>query len=419
MLWIAWLLACTSRPDVVVIGGGPAGMAAAIEAADEASVVLVEGRGVLGGSLMLASGATALPTAAHWGEGPPSRQRYVARVRPDVIDWTTSLGAVWEPIPDPTGVGPTLMAPRGGGGALTGVLAAELERRGVTVRTGVRAVELVPGDDWTVVLGDASRLQADAVIIATGGFMANVARVRRDLDLDVAVIRGAPRWADGAGAGLATANGAAVDPPSVLLYGHGVPHPDDPTRALMVVEAKGAWAVGADGTPISGITSPRGNSGEALRRAGGTGWLIADGRSAPHLRLWDIQTQTFIGTEAAGGPPLGSLAALAAYTAIPVETLAAGLAVDAPTDLQPLRAQYGFVALPLRLTTAKALSGLRTDLDGRVLDAAGAPVVGLFAAGEVMGFGSPYAGAIPLDSTMVAGAVLTGRVAGRTASTIY
>ena len=45
------------------------------------------------------------------------------------------------------------------------------------------------------------------------------------------------------------------------------------------------------------------------------------------------------------------------------------------------------VAVRLHVLTRKTLGGLQTDLSSRVLDAAGAPIDGLYAAGEVAGFG--------------------------------
>lgn len=45
------------------------------------------------------------------------------------------------------------------------------------------------------------------------------------------------------------------------------------------------------------------------------------------------------------------------------------------------------IAVRLNILTRKTLGGLQTDLSGRVLDASGAPVPGLYAAGEVAGFG--------------------------------
>ena len=73
------------------------------------------------------------------------------------------------------------------------------------------------------------------------------------------------------------------------------------------------------------------------------------------------------------------------------------------------------MAFELRPTTAKALTGLETDGDGRLLDDAGQVIPGLYAAGEIMGFGHAFELDTLLDSSMVGGAFLTGRVAGRAA----
>ncbi|MDO0910407.1 FAD-binding protein [Streptomyces sp. DT2A-34] len=45
------------------------------------------------------------------------------------------------------------------------------------------------------------------------------------------------------------------------------------------------------------------------------------------------------------------------------------------------------IAVRLNILTRKTLGGLQTDLSGRVLDASGTPISGLYAAGEVAGFG--------------------------------
>ncbi len=45
------------------------------------------------------------------------------------------------------------------------------------------------------------------------------------------------------------------------------------------------------------------------------------------------------------------------------------------------------IAVRLHILTRKTLGGLHTDLSGRVLNAHGEPVPGLYAAGEVAGFG--------------------------------
>ncbi|MCP8970090.1 FAD-binding dehydrogenase [Ectobacillus ponti] len=72
------------------------------------------------------------------------------------------------------------------------------------------------------------------------------------------------------------------------------------------------------------------------------------------------------------------------------------------------------IAVRLNLLSRKTLGGLQTDLSGRVLNAAGNPVPGLYAAGEVSGFGGGgMHGYRSLEGTFVGGCLFTGRVAGR------
>ncbi|MBT9256611.1 FAD-binding dehydrogenase [Phycicoccus sp. KQZ13P-1] len=72
------------------------------------------------------------------------------------------------------------------------------------------------------------------------------------------------------------------------------------------------------------------------------------------------------------------------------------------------------VAVRLRVLSRKTLGGLHTDLAGRVLDPTGAPVPGLYAAGEVSGFGGGGVhGYRALEGTFVGGCLFSGRQAGR------
>jgi predicted oxidoreductase len=75
------------------------------------------------------------------------------------------------------------------------------------------------------------------------------------------------------------------------------------------------------------------------------------------------------------------------------------------------------IAVRLSILTRKTLGGLHTDLDGRVLDAAGEPVAGLYAAGEVSGFGGGgMHGYNALEGTFLGGCIFSGRTAGRAAA---
>jgi uncharacterized protein len=72
------------------------------------------------------------------------------------------------------------------------------------------------------------------------------------------------------------------------------------------------------------------------------------------------------------------------------------------------------IAVRLNIVSRKTLGGLQTDLSGRVLDTAGNPVPGLYAAGEVCGFGGGGVhGYRALEGTFLGGCLFTGRQAGR------
>lgn len=72
------------------------------------------------------------------------------------------------------------------------------------------------------------------------------------------------------------------------------------------------------------------------------------------------------------------------------------------------------IAVRLNILTRKTLGGLQTDLSGRVLDAAGRPIPGLYAAGEVSGFGGGgMHGYRSLEGTFLGGCIFTGREAAR------
>lgn len=72
------------------------------------------------------------------------------------------------------------------------------------------------------------------------------------------------------------------------------------------------------------------------------------------------------------------------------------------------------IAVRLSILTRKTLGGLETDLSGRVLRADGQPLPGVYAAGEVAGFGGGgMHGYRALEGTFLGGCLFSGRVAGR------
>ncbi|TGE27444.1 FAD-binding dehydrogenase [Hymenobacter metallicola] len=71
------------------------------------------------------------------------------------------------------------------------------------------------------------------------------------------------------------------------------------------------------------------------------------------------------------------------------------------------------IAVRLHVITRKSLGGLETDLSGRVLGPDGQPIPGLYAAGEIAGFGGGgMHGYRALEGTFLGGCLYSGRIAG-------
>ncbi|THA27166.1 FAD-binding dehydrogenase [Streptomyces sp. RKND-216] len=75
------------------------------------------------------------------------------------------------------------------------------------------------------------------------------------------------------------------------------------------------------------------------------------------------------------------------------------------------------IAVRLNILTRKTLGGLETDLSSRVLTEDGEPLPGVYAAGEVAGFGGGGVhGYRSLEGTFLGGCLFSGRTAGRAAA---
>ncbi|GAA1618891.1 FAD-binding dehydrogenase [Saccharothrix algeriensis] len=75
------------------------------------------------------------------------------------------------------------------------------------------------------------------------------------------------------------------------------------------------------------------------------------------------------------------------------------------------------IAVRLNILTRKTLGGLETDLGGRVLRADGSPLAGVYAAGEVSGFGGGGVhGYRSLEGTFLGGCIFSARQAARAAA---
>jgi predicted oxidoreductase len=77
-------------------------------------------------------------------------------------------------------------------------------------------------------------------------------------------------------------------------------------------------------------------------------------------------------------------------------------------------AHHPLIAVKLHVLTRKSLGGIQTDLSSRALAGDGTPIPGLYAVGEVAGFGGGGVhGYRSLEGTFLGGCLFTGRSAGR------
>lgn len=337
--------------------------------------------------------------------------------------------------------------------------------------------------------GEERRLQADAVVLATGGLNGSHEQVRanwpKDRPLPAQFLNGAHPFADGAMHQAAAALGAQITHAGEMWnYAAGFPHPQPhfPGHGLSTIPCKSALWLDATGRRLGPEPLVTGfDTHELCRRVAALdqpwtwhllNWRIAAREFAisgaehnPRIRdrqLLPFLKETLFGNHrlvrqmAAESPDVlvdDTLAGLAAkMNALtgtdhvrPEVLQATADAFDAnfaagaklhnddqirrilharqwgpdrlrtckPAPLQQ-RGAGPFIAMRMQLITRKSLGGLQTDLHSRVLDAAGAPIPGLYAVGEAAGFGGGGAsGKRSLEGTFLSGCILTARAAAR------
>jgi predicted oxidoreductase len=179
-----------------------------------------------------------------------------------------------------------------------------------------------------------------------------------------------------------------------LLLKRVLPRPSDPVQAFI---DHGADVVSAPTPPalVAGMNELVGAP------------LIDEAELRSQVLAYDRQATTGLGNDA----QLAAIAAVRRY--VPDRLMRTA---DDQRILDP--AARPLLAIRMRLFTRKSLGGLQTDLGSRVLDDDGAPLPGLYAAGEVAGFGGGgMHGHRSLEGTFLGGCLLTGLRAARTIQT--
>ena len=448
--------------DVVVIGAGAGGYAAAIEAAENgASVVVLEKAEKIGGDSALCDGilggwGTRLQKDAgieltadevfEWFTANPewygAFDMDVARLNADkcgeTIDWLQDIGVEFEPEVGPrfgyTEL-PAIHQVVGKGAAMMDVLAKTAEAAGVTTYTGAPAIGLEADETGRIIGvraekgGDAFNVKAKkGVVIASGGF-AGSSEVLTAFNSESAglMARSDPNMT-GDGLLMAMEHGAHICKADRLplvssLAGLETKSPVNLNYAFRLHEI---W-LDADGkrffdesTPFE---SPLGHNA-ILRKQNAQGGAqpVAFVGTTPELSAfsekmpmqWPTANTVEEAAELAGLDPVAVRATVDAYNA----ACAAGRDDECgrPAEfLVPLEAPF-YVA-PITSMTTLSLGGLKIDVDARVQrmkspadkGAVHQPIAGLYAAGETCEWNCAA-------GWTVLTAMTTGRIAGRNAA---
>jgi 3-oxo-5alpha-steroid 4-dehydrogenase len=437
-----------AEADVVIVGYGVAGAAAAIgAAADGADVLLLERTGGWGGAASMAGGfiylggGTPLQKACGFDDTPEEMHAFLtAALGPgsdeaklavyaersvEHFGWLVECGVpfrgvffdkpAWEPYgdeglmysggenaypfadlarPAPRGHVPQMAGKRtgvrGGGYMLMLPLSQEVARLGAAVRYDTRFQRLAVADDGRVAgviartFGEQVAIRARrGVVLAGGSFAYNADMIARH----VPVLSGRPGSAieqhDGQGIRAAQAVGADVahmDACEVAVLA-------DPGLMIrgIVVNGRGERVINEDTYP--------GRIGHALlTRHDGLGFVLAD-EEAIEAAAADRDPQAAIVPRPAwAGQELDELEGL---MGVPAGALVATVALynrhaarrqdpvqhKASRWVRPLSGPYGVYDLRRRMA-GFPLGGVRTDIDGAVLNVDGDPIPGLFAAGR-------------------------------------
>jgi len=455
-----------ARYDVVVIGGGNAGLCAAFTARERGARVLVlerAPRALRGGNsrhtrnLRCAHAApTELLTDAYpeeelladlertnEGETDEALAQLVAARSNECVPWMTGLGARFQ-----AALRGTLQLKRtnafflGGGTALMNTYYAAAEKLGIDIRYDAEVTELAIRDGtfaWATVCsnGATDEIHANAVVVAAGGFEANLDWLREAWG-DAArnfIVRGTPYNTGTMLRALLDAGAAPVGDPrechAVAIDGRapkfdgGIVTRLDCVPLGIVVDRDGArfYDEGEDAWP---------------KRYAIWGKLVARQRDQVAYSIVDAKVRGLYMPSVYPAIEAASIRELAARLELPAERLEATVAAfnravqpgsfdhtrldDCRTvGLAPDKTHWAqrldtppYAAYPLRPGITFTYLSVRVDAAARVLAAHGEPFENVYAAGEVM------AGNV-LRKGYIAGIGMTigtvfGRIAGESAA---
>ena len=426
MLWSTPLFAQTRKDtvDVVVIGAGGAGLAAAVIAKDAgANVLVLEKMPVIGGNTQLAAGGMNVAGSKvqaekgikdNWksmyddtikGGGGTNQAELVeilCRESPAAADWLIGLGAQLPGLVRFGGMSADrALQPVGSvnfGPYITRVMLDNANKRQIPIRTHSKVVEILQRPDGGVrgvVVQDRRgamyTIEAKAIVLASGGYSASPEKVGKYK----------PEYSKFSSTNQPGATGDALDFADKLgmdlidldqIQIHPTQAVGAKTLITEVMRGVGAIMVNRDGKRfVDEMTTRDKSSAAVLQQKGQTGFLFFDQSIRDSMKLVEGYFHLDLVKEGA------TLQELAAKIGAPPDALVQTLdtynkAVAAKKD-----GEFGRDDLPRQLLKAKyyaieikpgihfTMGGIRINTRAQVMSRQKQPIPGLFAAGEVTG----------------------------------
>lgn len=459
--------------DVIVIGGGGAGLSAALEAhAAGASVIILEADSKLGGATALSGGVfyaagtsvqkragiedspdamfAYLMTLNQWGLK-PDIIRKVCDEGPEAVDWLIGLGVDFPPeklVKGGIETVPRAHPSHGAGSGIAEALVNAVGAAGIETALCTRVERLLVEDGRvTGVHASGMDLRAAATIITTGGFANSPEMLARHYPS--AARRGNWLWAVHHHAPFILGDGLVLaEAVDANIVGHDtgllLPSSNAPGRALEPFMPPWLMMVNREGRRFIPEMSSYTISGYAiLEQTDEVGYAIWDEAAlidasadlayldpygaGINIPTWEEDTirKRVTSGEFVAADTLAELAGCLGIDAIALEQTVARYNDDCAQGVDSMFFQDGgkkypvakppFYGAEIRAAVIGVTgAGLDIDRDTRVLDRHNRAVPGLYAAGEVCGvtMGKRYGG----GGMSIAPAIILGRHAGRQAA---
>ncbi|MEW9093776.1 MAG: flavocytochrome c [Clostridiaceae bacterium] len=446
--------ASSEKTDIVIIGAGGAGLAAAVEAKNEgANVIVLEKMPIVGGNTIRATGGMNASGTKYQkeqgiddssekfyndtmkgghGKGEPELVKLLTDKSAEAVEWMVSLGADLTEVGRAGGASVNrIHRPTGGSAAgpeMIKTLKKVAEEKKIDIRTMNKATEILKDDKGNIKgvkaldkEGKEYTIDAKAVIVATGGFGGSEEMfVKYNEKLKGFGSTNHP-GATGDGILMAEKLGAQLTQMEEIQT-----HPTVvPKNGFMITEGvrgNGAILVNRDGKRfINEIETRDVVSKAVLEQEGKTAYLVFDDNVRKSLKA--IEKYIEMELAVVGDSPEDLAKKLNIDPAALKKTVSdyngyVKSKKDAEFARPDMPMEFGngkYYAIEIEPAVHHTMGGLKINTNTEVLDESGKAIKGLYAAGEAVG---GVHGGNRLGGNALTDIIVFGKIAGKNAATM-